>query len=195
MENRTIIIGVLVFFLLVGALLWVFSPKDIVGPDDNEPVMKTTGIIKTNKGDVEVELYTDKAPITTANFIKLAEEGFYNGIKFHRIVPDFIVQVGDPLTKELPIDDPSIGTGGADPIEDEFHSDLSNIRGTLSMANSGPNTGSSQIFINLIDNTFLDFDKEPLTSKHPVFGAVISGMDIIESIEVGDIIEGIIINK
>ncbi|MCX6665268.1 MAG: peptidylprolyl isomerase [Euryarchaeota archaeon] len=131
-------------------------------------------VFETNKGKFNVELFEDKAPLTTGNFIKLVNKGFYNGLVFHRVIPDFMVQTGCPK---------GVGTGGPGyAIKDEFHNDLSNVRGTLSMANSGPNTGGSQFFINVIDNTFLDFNKPPSSSKHPVFGKVVSGMDIVDTI-------------
>ncbi len=144
---------------------------------------------ETSMGEFTVELYTDKMPITAGNFVKLAEEGFYDGTKFHRVIGPikspphgFMIQGGDPLTKDDNLQH-AWGTGGPGyAIEDEFVDGLSNLRGTLSMANSGPNSGGSQFFINLNDNTFLDFDKPPMQSKHPVFGKVVSGMDIVEKI-------------
>ena len=148
-------------------------------------------VLETNKGEVEVEVFLKESPITAQNFINLTEEGFYNGVKFHRVIKDFVIQGGDPLTKQ---DDKKHlwGTGGSNPIKDEFIPELSNVKGTLSMANSGPNSGSSQFFINLKDNTFLDWDKEPQQSKHPVFGKVIKGFEVVEEIskvevETGDI--------
>ena len=114
-------------------------------------------------------------PITTGNFKKLVKDGFYDGTIFHRVIENFMIQGGDP-----------IGTGMGGPgytIEDEFVKGHSNVRGTISMANTGqPNTGGSQFFINLVDNSALDFDKQPLTSKHPAFGEVIEGMDVIDEI-------------
>jgi len=93
---------------------------------------------------------------------------------FHRVIPGFMIQGGDPT-----------GTGMGGPgykIDDEFVAGHSNIRGTIAMANSGPNSGGSQFFINLVDNSFLDYDKQPLTSKHPVFGEVVEGMDVVDAI-------------
>ena len=114
-------------------------------------------------------------PITTGNFEKLVKEGFYDGTIFHRVIDEFMIQGGDP-----------VGTGMGGPgytIEDEFVEGHSNVRGTISMENTGqPNTGGSQFFINLVDNSRLDFDKEPLTSKHPAFGEVIEGMDVVDAI-------------
>ncbi len=129
----------------------------------------------TTLGDFEVEMYDELKPITAGNFLDLVEEEFYDGIIFHRVISNFVVQGGDPT-----------GTGYGGPgytIEDEFDASLSNIKKTLSMANSGPNTGGSQFFINLKDNIHLDFDNAPLSSAHPVFGIVISGWDVVELIE------------
>ena len=131
-------------------------------------------VFDTNKGKFSVELFEDKAPLTTGNFIKLATSGYYNGLTFHRVIPDFMIQTGCPKGD---------GTGGPGyTIKDEFHRDLSNVRGTFSMANCGPNTGGSQFFINVVDNTFLDYNKKPLSSRHPVFGRVVSGMDVVDAI-------------
>ncbi len=122
--------------------------------------------LETNQGDIVIELYGDM-PITTGNFEKLVGEGFYNGVIFHRIIDGFMIQGGDPE-----------GTGMGGPgyeIKDEFtHAGGNkNERGTISMANAGPNTGGSQFFINLVNNDFLD-------SKHPAFGIVVEGMDIVD---------------
>ncbi len=124
--------------------------------------------IETNLGDFTIELY-EEMPITAGNFKKLVEEGFYDGLIFHRIIDGFMIQGGDPT-----------GTGAGGPgytIKDEFtKTELDqNNKGTISMANAGPNTGGSQFFINLANNNYLD-------GKHPVFGRVIEGMDTVESI-------------
>jgi len=137
----------------------------------------------TNQGKFQLELFEDTMPVTAGNFIKLAEEGFYDQVKFHRVIPNFMIQGGDPLTKEDNIS--AYGTGGpgyAIPDEHVVGDNLTNLKGTISMANSGPNTGGSQFFINVADNSNLDFDKQPLASKHPVFGKVISGMEIVDQI-------------
>ena len=130
----------------------------------------------TTMGDFDVELYDTLSPITAGNFLSLVEQEFYDGIIFHRVIKNFVVQGGDPT-----------GTGSGGPgytIPDEFIPGLSNVKKTLSMANTGqPNSGGSQFFINLKDNIFLDFDKPPLTSAHPVFGEVISGWEVVELIE------------
>lgn len=122
--------------------------------------------METNQGTIEIELASDM-PITAGNFEKLVNEGFYNGVIFHRVIDGFMIQGGDPQ---------GTGTGGPGyTIKDEFSPGNTNTRGTISMANAGPNTGGSQFFINLVDNTFLD-------GKHPVFGKVVSGMDVVDKI-------------
>ena len=124
-------------------------------------------LLRTSMGDIVIEL-RDDMPITTGNFKKLVQQGVYNGTIFHRVIADFMIQGGDPT-----------GTGYGDPsipsIQDEFTSSNFNNRGTIAMANAGPNTGSSQFFINVVNNNYLD-------SKHPVFGTVIEGMDVVDAI-------------
>ena len=146
--------------------------------------MNRTATFKTNKGDIVLELFEDKMPITTGNFIKLAQEGYYNTTKFHRVIDGFMIQGGDPNTKSTNVD--SYGKGGPGyTIEDEFVEGelLTNVRGTIAMANTGqPNSGGSQFFINTANNTGLDFDKEPFSSSHPVFGRVVDGMDVVDAI-------------
>ena len=145
--------------------------------------MNPVAVFSTNLGTFEMELFNDTMPITAGNFIKLAKEGFYDGIKFHRVIDGFMVQGGDPNSKTE--NTASYGSGGpgyAIPDEHVKGELLTNVRGTISMANSGPSSGGSQFFINVADNIGLDFDKEPLTSKHPVFGRVISGMDVVDKI-------------
>ena len=145
------------------------------------PKMKTA-VLETNLGTIEIELFTEQMPKTTKNFIDLAEKGFFDGTKFHRVIAGFMVQGGDPLSKENS-QKHLWGTGGPGyEIRDEFVEGISNTRGTISMANHGPNTGGSQFFINLVDNTFLDFDKQPTSSKHPVFGKVVKGMEVVDKI-------------
>lgn len=139
-------------------------------------------IFETSMGTFEVELFTEKAPLTTQNFMTLVEKGFYDETKFHRVIPQFMIQGGDPLSKNNS-QKYLWGTGGPGyEIKDEFHPDLSNVRGTIAMANHGPNTGGSQFFINVVNNTFLDYNKPPLSSQHPVFGKVIRGMDVVDAI-------------
>jgi peptidylprolyl isomerase len=150
----------------------------------NQDILKkySQAEFETNMGNFVIEFYNDEMPITVSNFLNLANSGYYDGIKFHRVMEDFMIQGGDPLTKD---DAKKVlwGTGGPGySIPDEFVEGLSNVRGTIAMANSGANTGGSQFFINVVDNTYLDFDKQPLTSQHPVFGRVIEGMDIVDNI-------------
>lgn len=146
--------------------------------------MNPTAVIKTNMGTIELELFADVMPITTGNFIALAESGFYDNVKFHRVIEGFMIQSGDPNSRGS--NEAIYGTGGPDKnVQDEFVAGelLTNTRGTISMANTGqPNSGGSQWFINLADNTALDFDKPPFTSKHPVFGRVIKGMEVVDAI-------------
>lgn len=122
----------------------------------------------TNRGNFKIELFGDKAPLTVGNFKKLVDEGFYNSLIFHRVIPNFMIQGGCPH-----------GTGRGRPghsIRDEFHPDLKhNSKGILSMANAGPNTGGSQFFITVAPTPWLD-------RKHSIFGKVIQGMDIVDEI-------------
>lgn len=152
---------------------------------DFEPITATQATIKTSKGDIVVELYPDKVPLTVTNFLTLAKSGYYDGIKFHRIIEDFMAQVGDPLTKD---DSKQAlwGTGGPGyTIADEFDPTLKHdSEGVLSMANAGPNTGGSQFFITYEATPWLD-------GKHAVFGKVTSGMDVLRSLQIGDQITGI----
>ncbi len=156
--------------------------KIVKAPITND--MNPQAIIKTNKGTITLELFEDQMPVTVGNFTKLAEEGFYNNTKFHRVINNFMIQGGDPNTKTE--NELTYGTGGPGyTIQDEFVEGdlLTNKRGTIAMANTGqPNSGGSQFFINLVDNTPLDFDKQPLSSKHPVFGRVVEGMDVVDAI-------------
>jgi cyclophilin family peptidyl-prolyl cis-trans isomerase len=127
-----------------------------------------TAKIDTNHGTFTAELFEDRAPRTTANFIELAESGYYDGVIFHRIIPDFMIQGGDPD-----------GTGMGGPgytIPDEFHPELRHdTPGVFSMANAGPNTGGSQFFITLVPTPWLD-------DRHAIFGKVVAGMDVVEAI-------------
>ncbi len=138
-------------------------------------------ILKTTMGDIKIKFY-ENSPITVNNFLNLSKDGYYDGIKFHRIINNFMVQGGDIFSKDDSMKN-RWGQGGPGyAIEDEFIEGLSNTVGTIAMANSGPNTGGSQFFINLIDNSRLDWDKGDPRSKHPVFGEIIEGMDIVEKI-------------
>ena len=135
---------------------------------------QVTAILDTTKGQIRLNLFTDKTPVTTANFINLVQRGYYDGLTFHRVIPDFMVQGGCPN-----------GTGMGGPgyrFEDEFHGDLKHDRpGVLSMANAGPGTNGSQFFITHVPTPWLD-------RRHSVFGAVISDDDqaIVNKIGQGD---------
>ena len=154
MKRKTIILILLLLLAIVGYKM-IDTSKD-----------SNTVLLKTNHGNIKIKLYEDMT-ITSGNFKNLVKKGTYDGIIFHRIIPNFMIQGGDPT-----------GTGYGDSsipkIKDEFKGHKNN-KGTISMANSGPNTGSSQFFINLVNNNFLD-------SKHPVFGEVIEGMDVVDKI-------------
>jgi peptidyl-prolyl cis-trans isomerase B (cyclophilin B) len=138
-----------------------------------------TATITTNRGAIKLQLFADKTPKTVENFVKLANKGFYNGLKFHRVIADFMIQTGCPE-----------GTGRGGPgyrFNDEFHSDLKHDGpGVLSMANAGPNTNGSQFFITHVACPHLD-------NKHSVFGRVIEGQDVVNAIRQGDKMESVTI--
>ena len=139
---------------------------------EQEMVDNRVATIVTDKGVIKIELYENRAPITTKNFIDLAESGFYDGLTFHRVIRTFMVQGGDPSGD---------GTGGPGyTIQDEFHPELKHITGTLSMANAGPNTGGSQFFIT-------EAPQPHLNGRHSVFGQVMVGQDVVVKIEQGDV--------
>ena len=130
----------------------------------------------TDRGMIRVELAADKAPLTVANFVNLAQRGFYDGLKFHRVINDFMVQGGCPL---------GTGTGGPGyRFEDEANNGLRHDRGVLSMANAGPNTNGSQFFITHVPTPWLD-------GKHTVFGKVVEGLDVVDAVQQGDKINSI----
>lgn len=134
----------------------------------------TNVVFHTSMGNITIKLYSDM-PKTTGNFIKLAKKGFYDNLIFHRVIDGFMIQGGCPQ-----------GTGSGGPgytIEDEFGSGHSNVRGTISMANTGrPNSGGCQFFINTVNNSFLDKEDKSTPSAHPVFGEVVEGMDVVDAI-------------
>ena len=155
-----------IFLIIISILVIGFVAFKMTGNTTGNQNTKVK--LETSKGDIVIQLYKEM-PITAGNFKKLVEQGFYDGVIFHRIIDGFMIQGGDPT-----------GTGSGGPgysIKDEFTKTSldENIRGTIAMANAGPNTGGSQFFINLVNNNFLD-------SKHPVFGKVIQGMDVVDAI-------------
>jgi len=163
--------GFLPAFLLIGVLAIIAgcseAPNGAASMTTPTTATQATLVkLETTMGNITLELRPDM-PITAGNFEKLVKQGYYDGVIFHRVIDGFMIQGGDPT-----------GTGRGGPgyvIKDEFTRNNHNVRGTIAMANAGPNTGGSQFFINLVDNTFLD-------SKHPVFGKVVEGMDVVDRI-------------
>lgn len=207
-KKKKAIIFLLILFLLLGLVAVTFVFVNYLKNKDIRRV-----VIETVKGDIKLELYPKVAPETVDNFIKLTSDGFYDGTTFHRVVEDFVIQGGDPLTKD---DDPSNdGTGGPNYIfEDEinpkslsltldetkaleklgykYRYDISSIPhepGVISMANSGPDTNGSQFFI-------VTTQAQPdLNGRHTAFGRVYEGMNVVLNIEQGDIIKRIYVEK
>lgn len=143
---------------------------------ENNPVSEAaTATLKTNFGDIKLELFVNDAPQTVANFVNLAQSGFYNGTKFHRVIPEFMIQGGDPFSKDDNWDDDGFGGPGYT-FADEINQHKL-VRGTLAMANSGPNTNGSQFFIVTADATSW------LDGRHTAFGRVVSGMEVVDQIE------------
>lgn len=142
--------------------------------------MKVAEIV-TNRGTIQLQLHDDKAPKTVANFEKLVAQSFYDNLKFHRVIPDFMIQAGCPRGD---------GTGGPGyTFEDEFHPELKHTGpGVLSMANAGPNTNGSQFFITHVPTPWLD-------GKHSVFGQVLSGQDVVDAVQQGDVMERVTIRE
>jgi peptidyl-prolyl cis-trans isomerase B (cyclophilin B) len=138
--------------------------------------MSLIATFDTDRGTVRAELFPEKAPLTVANFVNLAKRGFYDGLKFHRVIPDFMVQGGCPQ---------GTGTGGPGyKFEDETTNGVRHERGVLSMANAGPNTNGSQFFITHVATPWLD-------GKHTVFGKVTEGMDVVDKVTQGDTIKSV----
>jgi peptidylprolyl isomerase len=201
--SKSFIIGFIGLLVLVGGVVWlrtnkapvtttetygiadsgavnpVANPSAPTPTDSTTPLPRMNAVITTNQGVITLELFGDRTPNTVQNFTKLAQEGFYNGTKFHRVIKDFMIQGGDPLSK----DDSQAarwGTGGPGyQFADEITPENRNDTGTISMANAGPNTNGSQFFINTKDNNFLD-------PKHTVFGRVVEGMDVVMKISTTD---------
>lgn len=142
---------------------------------NNSEAQSLQAVLETTKGEIQIELYPDKTPVTVANFANLIDRGFYDGLSFHRVIADFMIQGGDPE-----------GSGRGGPgyrFQDEIVSELTHSGpGTLSMANAGPGTNGSQFFITHGATPWLD-------GKHTVFGKVVSGQDVVNKIEQGDLIK------
>lgn len=138
--------------------------------------MSLHALFDTDRGQIKVELYPDKAPLTVASFVNLARKGFYDGLNFHRVIPDFMIQGGCPK---------GTGTGGPGyKFEDETNNGVRHERGVLSMANAGPNTNGSQFFITHIKTDWLD-------GKHTVFGKVTEGLEVVDAVKQGDAIKSV----
>ena len=140
--------------------------------------MSLNAVFDTDRGPITVELFADKAPLTVANFVNLAKRGFYDGLNFHRVIADFMVQGGCPE-----------GSGRGGPgyrFEDETGNGVRHERGVLSMANAGPNTNGSQFFITHVATPWLD-------GKHTVFGKVLEGLDVVDAVKQGDTIKSVTI--
>jgi peptidylprolyl isomerase len=171
-QRSVFLMGLLIASLLITAGCTQSSPQTTTGTPAGTVTMTTQPQaqklvrLETNMGNITIAL-DPSMPITAGNFETLVKKGYYDGVIFHRIIDGFMLQGGDPT-----------GTGRGGPgyvIKDEFTKNNRNDRGTISMANAGPNTGGSQFFINLVNNNFLD-------TKHPVFGKVVEGMDVVDKI-------------
>jgi len=189
MKNILIIIAILA---VLGGLFTLIPAKEnknkeektMLNPTTFEKISANTAVIKTEKGDIELELYPSDAPKTVTNFATLAKNGYYNNLTFHRVEDGFVIQGGDPSGN---------GTGGSSvfgpKFEDELNPETASYKtgykeGVLAMANSGPNTNGSQFFIMLADN-------DTLPKSYSIFGKVTKGMDVVKKIAVGDIINSI----
>jgi cyclophilin family peptidyl-prolyl cis-trans isomerase len=175
---------------LLGSVAAVFGGNDKPEGAEQEPKVTHTAVIKTNLGDIEVELYGDDAPKTVANFVGLANKGFYNGILFHRVAPGFVIQAGDPKTKQDSLRR-MWGTGGESIYGGDFADELNPnapsykrgyVEGALAMANRGPNTNTSQFFITLAE--------VGLQKNYTIFGKVTKGMDVVHKIEHVELVDG-----
>jgi peptidylprolyl isomerase len=156
------------YFFLIAIFLILVAGFIMFKPTGNTTLTPTKIKLETNMGNIVIELYKEM-PVTAGNFQTLVEQGFYDGTIFHRVIAGFMIQGGDPT---------GTGMGGPDyTIKDEFTKSAldGNDRGTIAMANAGPNTGGSQFFINLVNNDYLN-------GKHPVFGKVVEGMDVVDKI-------------
>ena len=206
-------IFVFIIIAVVLAAVWFLFLRDrsqegpqTIGDD------KILVVMETVRGNIELELYPKVAPETVLNFISLSQKGFYDGTKFHRVVPEFVIQGGDPLSKT---DDLAVGTGGPGyTFEDEINPEslnvpdavikqleatgykydytlksLPNSVGAISMANAGPNTNGSQFFIITTE------DQPSLNGKNTVFGKVVKGMDVVRAIKQGDILKSVKIKE
>lgn len=172
--------GIIILVLLVaGVLFWASNQqsKTMANQVSVPAGVNPHVILSTTEGDIEVELLADKAPKTVENFVKLTNNGFYNGTLFHRVIPNFMIQGGDPLTREQPKNWRVHGTGGPGYKFADEPNDVKLVSGVLAMANAGPNTNGSQFFIITAPAT------DWLEGKHTAFGRVVKGMEVVEKVE------------
>ena len=182
MKNISFILAIII--LVLGTTFYFMSLQENEELNQNtqestaeasDAQKEVTAVMTTSEGVITLALNANDAPNTVANFVKLAESGFYDGTKFHRVIPNFMIQGGDPQTKDDSLQQ-AWGTGGPGyTFADEIYANNSNAVGTISMANAGPDTNGSQFFINVADNNFLD-------DKHTVFGQVTEGMAVVQTI-------------
>ncbi len=153
--------------------LFIFMFVSIAEAKEKNPIV----LMKTNFGDIYIELFPDKAPKTVENFLKYVKDGFYNGLIFHRVIPGFVIQ-GGGFYPDMKPKKPTYP-----PVKNESNNGLSNLRGTVAMARTmDPDSATSQFYINLRDNIFLDYGKTPQIWGYTVFGKVIKGMDVVDKI-------------
>ena len=182
MSYKRLMLLVVMMGLLMGGLMVLSTDSASCKSSaalQRERLEEPIATLETSMGVIKLKLFALKTPQTVGNFIKLANEGFYNGTTFHRVIPDFVIQGGDPNTKDDDPDNDGMGGPGYT-FSDEFIPELShNKEGILSMANSGPDTNGSQFFITLKPLQYLD-------NRHTVFGEVIEGMDVVKKISLVD---------
>ena len=180
--GKKVVVAASLIVVIIAAAAIIVSGNFMGNSGNARETGSSVVVLETSQGTVKMELFLEQSPVTAGKFKKLVEEGFYDGTRFHRVIANFMIQGGDPNSR----DKEKVGSWGTGSpgyaIKDEFIDGLSNVRGTISMANSGPNSGGSQFFINVVDNINLDWDKPPFTSRHPVFGKVVEGMDVVDSI-------------
>jgi len=173
---------VAVFIILLGSIFQLTMKTNSKEAELTNPTDKTVGAqyltatFKTNMGDIKIELFWNKAPATALNFVKLAETGFYDGTRFHRVIKDFMIQGGDPLSKDLSMR-ARWGTGGPGYTFKDEQNDENLVRGIVAMANSGPDTNGSQFFIVTAPET------PWLNGKHTPFAKVLKGLDVVMKIQ------------
>lgn len=200
MSTTIKVFAVVVFIILLGSILHLVMKTDSKQAELKNPTDQTIGAqfltatFQTNMGDIKMEFFWNESPETSLNFVNLAKDGFYDGTKFHRVIKDFMIQGGDPLSKDETMRE-RWGTGGPGyQFKDEVNN-VALVKGIVAMANSGPNTNGSQFFIVTADAT------PWLNGKHTAFGKIINGLDIvmkIQDVEVGQgdqPVNDVIVNK